>query len=89
MCLTKSTETLASEARALAREIETRLLAFASAEAREEWKAFRRRWSTDTFSEAPTPFPNLDEPFEVHVGRMRRFRAILEERRERGDVAAA
>jgi hypothetical protein len=87
MCVTTSNEVLATEARALTREIEAGLLAFASAEARDEWASFRGRWSADEPLRDRPAFP--EEPFEVHVERMRRFRAILKERSERATVAAA
>jgi hypothetical protein len=87
MCVTTSNEVLASEARALTHEIEAGLLAFASAEARDEWTSFRGRWSPDEPLRDRTAYP--DEPFEVHVERMRRFRAILKQLSDRAAVAAA
>jgi hypothetical protein len=87
MCVTIPAETLASEARELTREIEAGLLAFASAEARDEWASFRRRWSPEALSRVETSYP--DEPFESVVDRMRRFRTILKARSQVEASAAA
>jgi hypothetical protein len=75
MCIATSHEVLTLELASLTREIEAGLLAFASVEARDEWARFRHRWSS---SRADT----RDDSFEMAVQRLRRFRTILNGKRE-------
>jgi hypothetical protein len=88
MCVTIAPEALASEAAALTREIEAGLLEYASPDARDEWRSFRRRWVPEALAVVQTSYP--DESFESVVDRMRRFCAILKavERAGRSRTAA-
>jgi len=80
MCSTTSIEALADEAEKLTREIEGGLLTFASDEARNEWTMFLMRWHSTRIS---TDLGGADDAFAAEVGKMRRFRTILEDRSRR------
>lgn len=67
---------LTSESEALAREIEDRLIAYASPDARVEWDALRARWPWSAKRRSPAD-ASLDDAPEVVIVKVRRFRAIL------------
>jgi hypothetical protein len=67
---------LTTESEALAREIEDRLIAYASPDARMEWDALRARWPWSGQRHPPVDASPDDEP-EVVIGKVRRFKAIL------------
>jgi hypothetical protein len=67
---------LTTESEALAREIEDRLIAYASPDARMEWDALRARWPWPGQRRASADTSSDDEPAVV-ILKVRRFKAIL------------
>jgi hypothetical protein len=67
---------MSAESEVLAREIEDRLLAFASPAARLEWDALRARWPWSGQRRLAGDASADDEPSIVIV-KVRRFKAIL------------
>jgi hypothetical protein len=67
---------LTTESEALAREIEDRLIAYASPDARLEWDALRARWPWSGPRRPSIDASSDDEP-EIVIGKVRRFKAIL------------
>lgn len=67
---------LTTESEALAREIEDRLIAYASADARLEWDALRARWPWSGQRRPSVDASPDDEP-EIVIVKVRRFKDIL------------
>jgi hypothetical protein len=67
---------LCTESEALAREIEDRLISYASPDARMEWDALRARWPWSGQRRPSIDASPDDEP-EIVIVKVRRFRAIL------------
>jgi hypothetical protein len=76
--ITSRTESLVKEFDALAREIDvSQLVAGASANAREEWVSLRRQWpSAEQVRAGAVAFS--DDELDFMVGKVRRFKSILE-----------
>lgn len=68
---------------ALAELIDDRLLTGATSSAREEWQALRRRWPSAAQLAAGVVDVS-DEELEIMIGKVRRFRTILEAFRRHG-----
>lgn len=76
---TPRTELLVRELGVLAKEIDAGLLTVASRAARHEWRTLRHRWpSEDQIRMGALPLSDDDLCFMLE--KVRRFRAILEER---------
>jgi hypothetical protein len=67
---------MSNESEALAREIEERLIIYASPAARMEWDALRARWPWSGEPRSSAEAAADDEPAVVLV-KVRRFKAIL------------
>jgi hypothetical protein len=67
---------LSTESEALAREIEERLIAYASPDARMEWDALRARWPWSGH-QRPSVNASLDDEPEIVIVKVRRFKDIL------------
>jgi hypothetical protein len=67
---------LTTESETLAREIEDRLIAYASPDARLEWDALRARWPWSG-RRRPSTEASLDDEPGIVIGKVRRFKAIL------------
>lgn len=78
---------LTTESEALAREIEGRLIAYASPDARMEWDALRARWPWSGQRRPSVDASPDDEP-EIVIGKVRRFKAILGSMSERPSANA-
>jgi hypothetical protein len=78
---------LTTESEALAREIEDRLIAYASPDARMEWDALRARWPWSGQRRQSVDASPDDEP-EIVIGKVRRFKAILGSMSERQSANA-
>jgi hypothetical protein len=88
---TPRTELLVRELGVLAKEIDAGLLAAASRAARHEWRNIRRRWPSEDQVRMGA-LPLSDDDLGFMLGKVRRFRAILEDRAAelaRGREAAA
>jgi hypothetical protein len=83
MKITSRTESLVNELGAIAGLIDDRLLAGASSSAREEWEALRRRWPSATHL-ALGVVDVSDADLEIMIGKVHRFRTILEAFRRHG-----
>lgn len=83
MKITPRTESLVQDLGALAELIDDRLLAGATSSARDEWQALRRRWPSAAQLAAGVVDVS-DEELEIMIGKVRRFRTILEAFRRRG-----
>ncbi|HEX4404983.1 MAG TPA: hypothetical protein VH560_09155 [Polyangia bacterium] len=78
---------LTTESETLVREIEDRLLTYASPDARREWDALRARWPWSRQRRSSIEASPDDEP-EVVIGKVRRFKAILGSLSERQSTGA-
>jgi hypothetical protein len=81
--VTDRTESLVVELAALAERVDDHLLSAASPHAREEWDALRRRWPS-TADVAAGAVTVSDDELDVMIGKVRRFRSILEGLRRHG-----
>jgi hypothetical protein len=79
---------LTTESEALAREIEDRLITFASPDARLEWDALRARWPWSGQRRPSVDASSDDEP-EIVIVKVRRFKAILGSLSERQSTRAS
>ena len=83
MKISPRTETLVKQLGVIAGLIDDRLLAGASSSAREEWESLRRRWPSAAQLAAGV-VDVTDHELEVMVGKVHRFRSILEAFRRHG-----
>jgi hypothetical protein len=88
MKVTPRTESLVQDLGALAALIDDRLLAGATSSARDEWQALRCRWPSAAQLATGTVDVSDDE-LEIMIGKVRRFRTILEAFRRHGLDARA
>jgi hypothetical protein len=74
--ITKEVETIVSEFRRLANELEATGLGCASSAARSEWQTFRRQWPSDEDFRLGIVDRSIDD-LAWMLGKTRRFRAIV------------
>jgi hypothetical protein len=73
---TTRTESLVRKLRDLAREIDDRLLAVASLDARGEWRVLRATWPTATDVRSGV-IGLTDDELDAMIGKVQRFKSIL------------
>jgi hypothetical protein len=74
--VTTEVESIVSEFRRLANELEASGLGCASSAARSEWQAFRRQWPSEEDFRTGIVYRSIDD-LAWMLGKTRRFRAIV------------